>query len=96
LKIGIYIPLSAEAALPVPSGRRSGFQTEHLDTSTGRLMKLQPGLYHARVIIYKERMRGDIIADVVEMIFRHLSVAIDQQFAVVAFGQRVFGDSFVR
>ena len=75
--------------------RHKGLKAENLNPRTGRFMELQPCLYHARIIIYKECTRRDVVAYVVEMIFRDLPVPIDQQLAVIAFGQRVFGDTFV-
>ena len=59
-------------------------------------MKLQPRLDYARIIIYKERTRCDIIAHIVKMILTYLSIAIDQQFTVIPFRQRIFGDALVR
>ena len=59
-------------------------------------MELQARLNHTRVIIHKECTGSDVVAHVEETIFAHLSIAIDQQFAMVPFSQRVFGDAFVR
>ena len=41
-------------------------------------------------------MRRDIVAYVVEEVFTDLTVTIDQQFAVVAFGQVVLGYPLIR
>ena len=76
--------------------RLKGFETEDLDAGSGGFMELQARLYHARVIINKERMRRDIVAYVVEEVFTDLTVAIDQQFAVVTFGQGVLGYPLIR
>ena len=76
--------------------RLKGFETEDLNAGSGRFMELQARLYHARVIINKERMRRDIVAYVVEEVFTDLTVAIDQQFAVVTFGQGVLGYPLIR
>jgi hypothetical protein len=73
-----------------------GFQTEHLDPRTRGLMKLQTGLYHARIIIYKECSGSNVVTYVVKTVFAHLPVTIDQQLAVIPFRQGVFGDPLVR
>ena len=75
--------------------RREGLEAEDLDPCAGGFMEFQTRLYHARIIIYKECTRRDVVAYVVEMVLRDLSVPINQQFAMVTFGQRVFGDTLV-
>ena len=59
-------------------------------------MKLQTGLDDPRVVVHQQRMRRDIIADMIESVFTHMPVAVHQQLTVVALRQRVFRNPLVR
>ena len=71
-------------------------KAEHFDAGSGRLMEHQPRLNDAGVVIYQQRTCRNVIAYAEEPILADLSVAIDEQFAVVSFRERVLRDAFVR
>ena len=85
---------AAERQLIVP--RFEGLEAKDLYPRTGRFVKLQARLYHARVIIDKERIGRDMVADVIESVFGNLAVAVDEEFGMVALRQRILGDAFIR
>ena len=58
-------------------------------------MKLQPRLDDAGVVIYEQRTGGNILAYAEELILADLSVAIDEELAVVSLCERVLGYPFV-
>ena len=71
-------------------------KAEYFDAGSGRLMEHQPRLNDAGVVIYQQRTCRNVVAYAEEPILADLSVAIDEQFAVVSFRERVLRDAFVR
>ena len=71
-------------------------EAEYFDACSCRLMEHQPRLNDAGVVIYQQRTCRNVIAYAEEPILADLSVAIDEQFAVVSFRERVLRDAFVR
>ena len=76
--------------------RFDGREAEYFDTGSCRLMEHQPRLNDAGVVTYQQRTCRNVIAYAEEPILADLSVAIDEQFAVVSFRERVLRDAFVR
>jgi len=84
---------TAERELVVMGLQR--LEAEDFDACAGGFMELQTGLYHTRIIIYKECPGSNMVADVVEQVFAHLPVAIDQQLAVVTLREGILGNPLI-
>ena len=60
------------------------FEAEDFDEGASLLMEMQTGLDDLRIVVYHERMLGQIVGDIIEIIIADLPLPVDEQLAVVA------------
>ena len=70
-------------------------QAEHLNQCPCLLAEVQACLDDFGVVEYHQAAGRQMVGQGGETVFAHLAVAVEQQFGLVAHGQRVFGDAFV-
>ena len=69
---------------------------ENLNKRTCFLAEVQTRLYHLGIVEYHQGSLREICGKMMENIIAYLAVLIDQQFAVVALGNREFCDALIR
>ena len=65
-------------------GRCGRLHEEDLYKRACGLAEMKPGLYDLGVVVYHERMLGQIVGDIIEIILADLPLPVDEQLAVVA------------
>ena len=80
--------------------RHQRFKAKNLDSCSPcaifqLFVKFQSCLNYARIIIYKECTRRQILTYVIKHIFTHITIAIHQQLTLIALSQRIFGNSLI-
>ena len=68
---------------------------EHLDECARLLAEVHACLDHLGVVEHHHGTLRQIFRKMIEHIVAHLAVLVDQQFAVVALGDREFGNAFI-
>jgi hypothetical protein len=76
--------------------RFSRLHQENLNKRTCFLAEVQTRLYHLGIVEYHQGSLREICGKMMENIIAYLAVLIDQQFAVVALGDREFCDAIIR
>ena len=90
-------PLAMAAALEhlLIIGRGKGLQQEYLDEGSRLLAEMEASLDDLRVVAYDQRTSWKIGRQMIEMVFAHTPLPVDQQLRVVALGQGEFGNPII-
>ena len=76
-------------------GRLSGFEQEHLNQGSCVFAEMNPCLNDARVVEHHQRSFWQMVGQIVEHVLAHVSMLVEQQFAMVALWEWELGDAFV-
>ena len=76
-------------------GRLGRFHEEDFDECACLLAEMHTGLDDLRVVEYHQCSFRQVFRKLIELVFRYLSVFVEQELAMVAFGQRELGDACI-
>ena len=71
------------------------FKQEHLDKGSRLLAEVHAGLDNLGVVEHHQGTLRQVARQIVERVFAHLAMTVDEQLAVVALGERKLGYALI-